>query len=126
MKNITILIILVKLKIKNKGWYEMKITKLENKELTNKQCHAINFIKEKFVNKFDGIEIKKFELEFSEFSDQVYFRIWTGLKNDEGTMAEIYARDTRFFLIGKNGRIQSFNSKTCKWSNNINCRINYK
>lgn len=45
------------------------------------------------------------ELEVTDSYGAAYVSITTGLKDDEGTMAECLCRDTYLFFIGKRGGI---------------------
>lgn len=88
--------------------------------LSRSQIRALLAI-EKEIPKFDfygdreKYEIKLFEIkQFSRDPDlyrepgPVYVTIITGLKNDAGTMAEIYCRKYRHFSIGPRGGIKTY------------------
>lgn len=47
----------------------------------------------------------------------VYLLLETGLVADEGTMAEVFARDRRWFKIGKRGAVRTFDGE--RWGKNI-------
>lgn len=59
----------------------------------------------------DKDEVKKFETEENELGG-VWVTVVTGMKNDEGTIAECLCRKYRHIYIGKNGGLTSYtNSK---------------
>lgn len=62
-------------------------------------------------------EFKKFTVEMlgdGYAARKLWVQTETGRKNDEGTMAEILARDSRLFTVGKGGRIELKNQKDGK------------
>ena len=70
-------------------------------EKLRKQTERDLFFSEKY-------EIKQFEVK--EYEDGcLTLAIETGLKGDEGTMAEIYARDYCFLFIGDRGGVTWYN-----------------
>lgn len=59
-----------------------------------------------FVNyavRSDRHEVKELAIDEREGDPAVYIRITVGLKDDEGTMAEFFCRDTYMFFIGPRG-----------------------
>ena len=73
----------------------------------------------------DSYEIKKFDVRVTE-SDVlknykfVSVAIETGLKNDEGTMASLLARERALIFIGKNGGM-----KHAQWRSTKNKKTKY-
>jgi hypothetical protein len=57
--------------------------------------------------------VKEFEVEESEHFLIIYSV--TGLKNDEGTMAAVFARDRRHIFIGKRGGIFAYGRNSVKY-----------
>ena len=55
----------------------------------------------------DNHEVK--ELDVSDSYGAAYVDITVGLKDDEGTLAEVLCRDTYLFFIGKRGGIFQYN-----------------
>lgn len=54
-----------------------------------------------------GYEVKRFVRE--DFSNGTLFFSWTvGLKNDEGTLASVFGRDSYLAVIGKRGALKKF------------------
>ena len=76
--------------------------------MTRSQANTLEEIK-KYLPRFDlwddKYEIKQFEAKDSEYG--VYVYLVTGMKGDEGTMAEALCRKIRHFVIGKRGGIRS-------------------
>ena len=75
--------------------------------ITKQQTKAIENIK-RLAKKLherhaDKYEIKKFEIHENEYFVAVV--VETGMKDDEGTMAEILCRDSAQLFIGKRGGI---------------------
>ena len=75
--------------------------------MTKSQEKAIERIKKitentLFFNDTD-YEIKTWEITENKFFVNLY--LVTGLKNDEGTYASIFARDRAQFFIGKKGKV---------------------
>ena len=60
----------------------------------------------------DKYEIKTFEVEENKYSVSVY--VVVGLKEDEGTLAEVFCRDTALLFIGPRGGIRYPVSKQMK------------
>lgn len=96
--------------------------------LTPAQARTLDEIRSRlpefdFYGRPDDYEIKKLELSQAEPDPEiialrtrlgmraerpsVFVDIITGMKNDAGTMAEIYCRKRRFFKIGPRGGIES-------------------
>jgi hypothetical protein len=77
--------------------------------MTKSQERTINEIKAHFEaqNERRGTEFKQFEVNDTEYL--VSLVIVTGGINDEGTMAEVFARDRRHLFIGKRGGIKLAN-----------------
>ena len=75
--------------------------------MTKSQIEAIERIKrlamERYSNYAETHEIK--ELEVRDYDYFVSVVIETGLKDDEGTLAEFIARDRAHLFIGKRGGI---------------------
>lgn len=71
-------------------------------EMTTSQRITLNrFID--FVTYTDNYEVK--ELEVKDSYGDAYVSVTMGIKNDEGTMAELLCRDTYIFFIGRRGGI---------------------
>ena len=86
--------------------------------MTKAQERAIRFLKIQaestlFFGAPDKHEFKKFEVTESDFGP-VFLTIETGLKGDEGTLAEVYARDWCHLVIGKKGGITWYRTKNGK------------
>lgn len=96
--------------------------------LTPAQARTLDEIRSRlpyfdFYGRPDDYEIKKLELSQAEPDPEiialraslgmrtrmpdVFVAIITGMKNDDGTMAEIYCRKRRFLKIGPRGGIES-------------------
>ena len=75
-------------------------------EMTASQCTALNRFLD-FALYTDSYEVK--ELEVKDSYGDAYVTVTTGVKNDEGTMAEVLCRDTYIFFIGRRGGIFQFN-----------------
>ena len=75
--------------------------------MTKSQERALNKIKrlaEKWANEgFEDGELKKWDVEENEYFVSVIVEI--GGKNDEGTQAEVFARDRAQLFIGKCGGV---------------------
>lgn len=73
--------------------------------MTKAQEKALNKIRKLVENQFynDEYEIKKWEVEENEFF--VSLVVVYGMKNDNGTLAEVFARDHAQLFIGKKGGI---------------------
>lgn len=82
--------------------------------MTNAQIKAVEKIKRLTENELysDRYEIKTFEVKESEYSVSVY--VVYGLKDDEGTMAEVYCRDRAHLFVGKRGGITYYMTKKLK------------
>lgn len=79
--------------------------------MTKAQERVINHIK-KELPRFDfysedGYEIKKFEVTPLEGCGIISVYIETGMKNDEGTLAEALCRKHRHFFVGVRGGIET-------------------
>lgn len=59
----------------------------------------------------DNYEVKKWKVTEEEEFGIVFLYFVTGMKNDEGTMAEVICRKHRHCVIGKNGGIQCFRKR---------------
>jgi hypothetical protein len=84
------------------------IQKKEKTKMTKAQEKAVARIKYlafegMYGETADRYEFKKWEVNEHEFFVEVITE--TGMKNDEGTMAEIYCRDHAQLFIGKRGGI---------------------
>lgn len=82
--------------------------------MTDRQTRTIKMLEQKakdelFFGGSDNYEIKK--LETKEFDSFVSVVIVTGLKGDEGTMAELVARDRVHVFVGKKGGITWYDNK---------------
>ena len=60
---------------------------------------------EKYEGKY---EIKKFKINEDDFTGLVQVHIEVGLKGDEGTLAEVFARNSATMFIGKRGKISYY------------------
>lgn len=60
-----------------------------------------------FAKYTDSYEVKSLTIRDS-YGD-AYIDVEIGVKNDDGTMAEIFCRDFYLFFIGKRGGIYQFN-----------------
>lgn len=85
--------------------------------MTKAQEKALNKIRKLVENQFynDEYEIKKWEVEENEFF--VSLVVVYGMKNDNGTLAEVFARDHAQLFIGKKGGVTYPVSKTLKNGN---------
>ncbi len=79
---------------------------LDSTELTKAQRERIEFLRTRFAPR-DGYEFKQFEINQVGEGKSIFVHLETGLINDEGTMAAIYARDRYGFCIGKRGGLES-------------------
>ena len=86
--------------------------------ITKKQKEVLEKIRRIAVRTVTGdkyeneSEIKKFDVQTNEYSTSVVVTV--GRKNDEGTMAEVLARDTAMIFIGKNGGMKHMAWKDTK------------
>lgn len=64
-----------------------------------------------FYGKPDQYEIKKFEVKELENGD-VWVSFTTGMRDDEGTLGQVYCRKHRFTMIGKRGGLYVYEGKT--------------
>ena len=73
--------------------------------MTKAQEKALNKIRKLVEDGFysDEYEIKKWEVEENEFFVSLY--VVYGMKNDEGTLGEVFARDHAHLFVGKKGGI---------------------
>lgn len=76
--------------------------------MTNQQENVVKRIKEELERSFfygskEDYEVKQFEV--SEFKYFVSVYAVVGMKNDNGTLASVYCRDTIHVFIGKKGGI---------------------
>lgn len=91
-------------------------------QLTKSQERTIEYLRKKFSPR-EGYEFKKNEVELDTFDcvgkekTIVYLHIETGLIDDEGSLAEVFARTRRWFRIGKRGGIKSFDGNSSNWKN---------
>lgn len=85
----------------------------KRQEATVKSIKA--YIEANDLHGADGYEIKTFEVKEMEWGAIQVYSV-AGLKNDEGTMAEVFARTRRQIFIGKRGgiRTNNYNSDTKK------------
>jgi hypothetical protein len=106
--------------------YFLKENEVGNsKLLTPTQKRVIPWLLRKFAPR-DGYERKELEIKVWEWKstldDKVFksvtVRHTTGLVGDEGTYAQIFARDTHWWKIGKRGKIQAWDSENGEWVNN--------
>jgi hypothetical protein len=83
--------------------------------MTNSQKKALEMIKALVISEFysDQWEIKKFEI--TDCGSFLSVIIETGRINDEGTMAQIFARDYAHLFIGKRGAITYPVTENGKW-----------
>ena len=74
--------------------------------MTNAQERALAKIEKLVKNGFysDDMEIKKWEVNENEYFVSLVLEY--GLKNDEGTLAEVFARDRAQLFIGKKGGVR--------------------
>lgn len=79
--------------------------------MTKAQERIINQIKRELPRfdfySEDGYEIKKFEVTPLEGCEIISVYIETGMKNDEGTLAEALCRKHRHFFVGVRGGIET-------------------
>lgn len=80
-------------------------------ELNTAQTIAFNKFLD-FAKYTDSYEVKSLNIRDS-YGD-AYIDVEIGVKNDDGTMAEIFCRNYYLFFIGKRGGIYQFNSKYSK------------
>lgn len=86
------------------------------KEMTRSQEKAIARIRALAEKHAEGCfregELKKWKIDENEYFVAVYVEI--GMKNDEGTLAEVFCRDAAHLFVGKRGGITYPVSKTYK------------
>ncbi len=85
--------------------------------MNKKQEQIIKKLKVKFAPG-DGYEVKNDTVE-DWAGGVVSFHYEVGLIGDEGTMAEVFGRDRRWFKIGPRGGIKAFDRTNSRWVNNI-------
>ena len=86
----------------------MMITKAQEKAISN-----IKKLAEKLYDQHaDKYEIKKFEVDVNKYFANVIVEV--GMKEDEGTMAEVFCRDTAQLYVGPRGGITYPVSKKMK------------
>ena len=72
--------------------------------MTKAQEYAINRVRRMVEkNLGDRYEVKRFEVEENEYFVVLYVSV--GMKNDEGTLAEVFARDNAQLFVGKRGGV---------------------
>lgn len=83
--------------------------------MTKSQEKAIEKIRklgeELFWGRADEYEFKEFDIKELNYGT-ISLVVETGMKNDEGTLAAIFARDRAHLFIGKRGGI-TYYDKTC-------------
>lgn len=77
--------------------------------MTNKQEKAVEMLRREAKRSFffggeEKYEFKRFEVQEHELG-YVTVAIETGLKDDEGTMAEVYAREYCYLFVGERGGV---------------------
>lgn len=85
------------------------VTKDQERVLTNLYN---NVVRQQHGSTSDSYELKKFDIDKSEYTTSVIIEI--GLKNDEGTMASVIARDKAIIFIGKKGGMKHAQWKSTK------------
>lgn len=86
-------------------------------ELTKKQTEVIEWVRghvldRKYGHTAASYEIKKFEVTLPlSAKGRAFLVVTTGLKNDEGTLAESLCRDHRHIMIGSSGGTELLNPK---------------
>jgi hypothetical protein len=91
---------------------------------TKSQDKAIEWLRQKFTPR-QGYEFKLDETITDTFETVrgeqtlVYLKLETGLIGDENTMAEIFARDRRWFVIGKRGAIKAYDGEKNRWTKEL-------
>lgn len=73
-------------------------------KMNNMQQIALNSVRDFFLYG-PNYEVKKLEISGNEYNNDVYVSLETGVKDDEGTMAEVYCRGCYCFNIGAKGGI---------------------
>lgn len=86
--------------------------------MTKQQQQAVEWLRREILlndglgkNHVDRHEYKVFEVTAYEDIKTIFVFARVGRKNDEGTMAEVFARTTRHIAIGPRGGMQLLNSK---------------
>lgn len=85
-------------------------------EITKAQTRTIEDLRKRYAPR-EGYEFKQNEIRIQPWDEtsgeySLFLILETGLINDEGTAAAIFARDHRMFMIGKRGGIRTHNGKT--------------
>ncbi len=62
-------------------------------------------------NVSDKYEYKRWDIDESESTNLIFLISEVGLKDDEGTMAEMYARKRRHICIGLKGGLKLINAR---------------
>lgn len=94
----------------------IKTSDSSHPDLTKQQTARIEYLRRRYAPR-DGYEFKTNEIWLEDWDSPVrsyrfvYLIIKTGLVGDEGTLAEAYARDRRFFSIGPKGGTKTWNGK---------------
>lgn len=77
--------------------------------MTNKQMKVFEVLKRGMADSYgEEYEIKEATIQPLKFCNDVKVVITMGMKNDEGTLAEIYARDSIRVFIGTRGGVTYF------------------
>ena len=85
--------------------------------MTKAQERSIEMLRKKAMSElfFGGAEKYEFkQFEVKEYEGYLSLTIETGLKGDEGTMAEICARDYCFLFVGDRGGVTWYSRKGTK------------
>ena len=85
--------------------------------MNKKQEQTIKNLKSRFAPR-DGHEVKNETVEDWD-GGFVSFHYEVGLVGDEGTMAEVYGRDRRWFKIGARGGVKTFDKSNSRWVDNL-------
>ena len=86
-------------------------------ELTKSQKrmirHLIRYVRDSDFNPVDpsGYEFKRIEVTKPEEHRHVFLLTEVGLKGDEGTLASVFARTTRHYMIGPRGGLRGYEDK---------------
>ena len=87
------------------------MTKSQERAITNlRRCVEKDYLYD------EQYEIKRWEIEELKYG-KISVVFTTGLKNDDGTLASIFCRDTGHVFIGKKGGMCCYNTKTMKQIN---------
>ena len=83
--------------------------------MTNKQKFTVDLLTSAiksvdFIGHAENYEFKEYTITEHDYGTVELYCV-TGLKGDEGTMAEVLCRRTRQIFIGKNGGLTSYNNQ---------------